>query len=107
MRKKVRAKIQFFNKTIFLCFKFFSSKIIFPLLNGPFNNNIAFFERKMIYFCLRSNFREFTTLIDKITKHYFLDMSILKEIIEKSKIHNLDLKIILVFRISLSISDET
>ena len=33
----------------------FSSKI-------PFNNNIAILESKIIYFCLRSNFRGSTTL---------------------------------------------
>ena len=61
-RKKVRAKIKFSNKIILLCFKFFSWKIIFPLLNVPFNNNIAILESKIIYFCVRSNFRECTAL---------------------------------------------
>ena len=44
------------NKIIFLCFNFFSWKIIFPFLNDPFNNNIAIHESKIIYFCLRPNF---------------------------------------------------
>ena len=33
------------------------------LSNKPFNNNVAILESKIMYFCLRSNFREGTTLI--------------------------------------------
>ena len=66
IRKKVRAKIQFISKIVFLCFKFFSCKIIFSLLNNPFNNIIVIPEIKTIYFCLRPNFRECTTLITYI-----------------------------------------
>ena len=43
-------------------FKFFSLKIIFSLSNQPINNNISILESKIIYFCLRSNFRDRTTL---------------------------------------------
>ena len=32
----------------------------------PFSNNIAILESKIIYFCLRSNFRERTTLINVV-----------------------------------------
>ena len=49
------------NKIIFF-FKFFSCKIIFYLWKKPFNNNIFILERKMIYFCPRSNFCGWTTL---------------------------------------------
>ena len=44
-----------------LSFKFFACKIIFSLSKYPFNNNIAILESKVIYFCLRSNFRGSTT----------------------------------------------
>ena len=50
------------NKIIFLCFKFFSWKIIFSLSNQSSNNNIAILKSKIIYFCLSSNFRGWTTL---------------------------------------------
>ena len=42
--------------------KFVSWKLILSLPKQPFNNNIAILESKIIYFCLRSNFRESTTL---------------------------------------------
>ena len=43
--------IKFVKRIIFLCFNFFSF-----LPNDLFNNNIAILEKKMIYFCLKSNF---------------------------------------------------
>ena len=43
----------------------FSSKM-------PFNNNIAILESKIIYFCLRSNFRGSTTLR---MKHKIIQMT--------------------------------
>ena len=46
----------------FLCFKFFSWKVISFLSNDPFNNNISIFDSKIVYFYLRSNFRGWTTL---------------------------------------------
>ena len=57
-KKKISGKnrICYNNKIIFMCFKFFSWKIIFPLLNNSFNNNIAILESKIIYFCLRNFF---------------------------------------------------
>ena len=60
--KKVQAKIKFINKIIFLYFKLFSWKLIVSLPKWPFNNNIAILESKIIYFCLRFNFRLWTTL---------------------------------------------
>ena len=53
-----------------MCFKFRSWKIIFSLSNKSFNNNIAILESKIIYFCLRSNFRERNNL-----KHWKFDNS--------------------------------
>ena len=44
--------------------KFYSSKIIFTLSKSPFSNNIAILEIKIIYFCLRSNFCGWNTLIE-------------------------------------------
>ena len=52
----------FINKIIFLYSKFLEWKIILSLPKYPFNNNIAILESKIIYFCLRSNFRGSTTL---------------------------------------------
>ena len=40
--------------------------MIFSLSNQPFNNNIAILESKIIYFCLRSNFCDRTTLMSLI-----------------------------------------
>ena len=57
-KKKVRAKIKFIDEIIFLCFKFFSWKLIFSLSNYFFNNNNAILEIKIIYLCLRAVFRE-------------------------------------------------
>ena len=56
IRKKVQVKIKFVKCIIFLCFKFFSWKLISFLSHHPFNNKIAILESKIIYFCLRSNF---------------------------------------------------
>ena len=66
IRNKVRAKIKFINKIIFLCFKFFSW--IFSLFKDPFNDKIAIFGSKIIYFCLRPNFRECSTLTQFLLK---------------------------------------
>ena len=61
--EKNHLKIKFVKYITFLWFKWFLQKIIFSLLNDPFNNNIAILESKIIYFCLRPNFRGRTTLI--------------------------------------------
>ena len=50
---------------LFICFKFFPWKIVYPLLNDLFDNNIAILESKIIYFCVRPNFYECTTLRNK------------------------------------------
>ena len=57
---------QLINKIIILCLKIFFFHIIFPLFNDPFNNDIAFLESKVIYFFLRLDFRECSTLINCI-----------------------------------------
>ena len=36
--------------------------MIFPFSNNPFNNNNAIHENKIIYFCLRPDFRKRITL---------------------------------------------
>ena len=61
IRNKFQVKIKFIKCIIFLHLKFFSWKIIFSFSNYPFNNNIAILESKIIYFFLRSIFREGTT----------------------------------------------
>ena len=43
-------------------FQIFFLEKVFPLLIDLLNNNIAILENKIIYFCLRPNFRECTTL---------------------------------------------
>ena len=58
--------MKFVKYITFLCFKWFLQKIIFSLINDPFNNNIAILERKIIYFCLSPNFCDRTTLRDRI-----------------------------------------
>ena len=59
IRKTIREKIKFIDKIIFLCFKL----IIFAFLNYSFNDSIAIFESKMMYFCLSHNFHGQITLI--------------------------------------------
>ena len=61
-------------------FQIFLWKIIFSLLNYPFNNNIVILESKIKYFFLRSNFRYRTTLKE------FLDL------ILKALKHNISIK---------------
>ena len=63
------------NKIIFLCFKFFFWIIIFSLLNDPLNNNFANLENKIIYFRLRPNFCECTTLVYLVRKVTFYSRS--------------------------------
>ena len=77
IRKKVRVQIKFVKCIIFLHFKFYLWKIITFLSNGPFNNNFAFLESKIIYFCLRSNFRGWITLKYLIILVLFMHWSIL------------------------------
>ena len=54
--------MKFIKCITFLCFKFFLWQIISVLSIDTFNNNIAIFDRKIVYFYLRSYFRGRTTL---------------------------------------------
>ena len=52
-KKKVQVEIKFVKCIIFLCFKFFSLKLISFFSNDHFNNNIAILESKVIYIFAR------------------------------------------------------
>ena len=64
---------------------FFSWKLISFLPNNLFNNNIAIFEKKIIYFCLKSNFCGWTTLNQQtLHLHLFIEIFIQKKIVASS-----------------------
>ena len=53
-RKKVPAKIKLIKYIISLSFKYFQWKIIIPLLNHLFNNNITIIESRIMYVLLEA-----------------------------------------------------
>ena len=78
----LRAIREKFWVKLFICFKFLVWKMIFLLLNYLFNDNIAIFESKIIYFFMSLIFCKCTTL-KKVKRRALLSFVMFHEFSER------------------------